>query len=96
LACIIGKKFGSHSLWKNTQKTIEGFIAGAGSTFIIVTVIMIIYEPWINLNLLQIIIMALVAAIMFMIVDLFIEQISDNIMNPLLTGLAMWVILILF
>ena len=96
LACIIGKKFGSHSLWKNTQKTIEGFIAGAGSTFIIVVVIMIIYEPWINLNLLQIIIMALVASIMFMIVDLFIEQISDNIMNPLLTGLAMWIIFILF
>ena len=96
LACLIGKKYGSHSLWKNSKKTIEGFIAGSGSTFIIVIVIMIIYEPWINLDLLQIIIMALVAAIMFMVVDLFIEQISDNILNPILTGLVMWVIFILF
>ena len=96
LACIIGKKYGTHSLWKNEKKTVEGFIAGSGSTFIIVIIIMIIYEPWINLNLLQIVIMALVGAIMFMIVDLYIEQISDNIMNPLLTGLAMWIIYILF
>lgn len=96
LACLIGKKYGSHGLWKNAKKTIEGFVAGAGSTFIIVIVIMIIYEPWINLDLLQIVIMASVAAIMFMIVDLFIEQVSDNIMNPILTGLAMWIIFILF
>ena len=91
LACIIGKKYGTHPLRKNSKKTLEGFIAGAGSTYLIVVVIMIIYNSWIELNFIEIFVMAFAATIMFMVIDLYIERISDNIMNPILTGLAMWI-----
>ena len=40
-ACLIGKKYGQHKLKRGSDKTIEGFIAGGGSTFIIVIIIMI-------------------------------------------------------
>ncbi len=95
LACIIGKKYGSHPLRKNSKKTIEGFIAGSSSTFIIVVIIMILYDSWIEMDFFGIFIMAMVATLMFMIVDLFIKRISDNIMNPILTGLAMWIVYII-
>ena len=32
VACIIGKKYGKHSLKTNSKKTVEGFIAGGLST----------------------------------------------------------------
>ena len=95
LACIIGKKYGAHNLRKNSKKTVEGFIAGSGSTFIIVVIIMIIYNSWIEVSFFEIFVMALVATIMFMVVDVYIEQISDNIMNPILTGLALWIVYLL-
>ena len=95
LACIIGKKYGTHPLRKNSKKTLEGFIAGAGSTFLIVVIIMIIYNSWIELNFIEIFVMAFAATIMFMVVDIYIERISDNIMNPILTGLAMWIVYII-
>ena len=96
LACIIGKKYGTHPLRKNSKKTIEGFIAGSGSTYIIVIIIMIVYNSWIEIGFIEILVMALIASIMFMIVDMFIKRISDNIMNPILTGLAMWIIYLIF
>ena len=96
LACIIGKKYGTHPLRKNSKKTIEGFIAGSGSTYIIVIIIMIVYNSWIEIGFIEILVMALIASIMFMIVDMFIKRISDNIMNPILTGLAMWIFYLIF
>jgi dolichol kinase len=95
LACIVGKKYGTHPLGKNSKKTIEGFIAGSSSTFIIVVIVMILYNSWIEMDFFGIFIMAMVATLMFMIVDLFIKRISDNIMNPILTGLAMWIVYII-
>ena len=95
LACIIGKKYGKHPLRKNSEKTIEGFIAGASSTFVIVVVIMILYQTWMPLSLIKILLMALVAMILFMIIDMFISRISDNILNPIFTGFGMWLIYVL-
>ena len=94
LACIIGKKYGKHSLRKKSEKTIEGFIAGASSTFLIVIMLMILYQAWIPLSFNKILLMAFVATILFMIIDMFISRISDNILNPILTGFGMWLIYI--
>ena len=95
VACIIGKKYGKHSLRKNSNKTIEGFIAGGVSTFLIVIIISILYHPWMPVSILKIFIMAFIATSLFLIVDKFARNISDNILNPLLTGFGMWIILIL-
>jgi len=95
LACIIGKKYGKHPLRKNSEKTVEGFIAGASSTFLIVIVMMILYQTWMPLSFIKILMMALVAMILFMIIDMFISRISDNILNPIFTGFGMWLIYVL-
>ncbi|GAH32996.1 unnamed protein product, partial [marine sediment metagenome] len=95
LACLIGKKYGKHPLRKNSEKTIEGFIAGASSTFLIVVMIMILYQTWMPLSFINILLMAFVAMILFMIIDMFISRISDNILNPILTGFGMWLIFVL-
>ncbi|MFX0043961.1 MAG: phosphatidate cytidylyltransferase [Candidatus Hodarchaeota archaeon] len=93
-ACIIGKKYGKHSLRKNSNKTIEGFIAGGFTTFLIVMIVPIIYHVWMPVCIIKIILMAFVATLLFLIVDLCAKNISDNILNPFLTGLGMWLIFI--
>ena len=94
-ACVIGKKFGKHRLRKNSDKTVEGFIAGGLTTLLIVLIIPMIYHAWIPISIEKIIVMAIVATILFLLVDAFVKYISDNILNPMLTGFGMWLILIL-
>jgi len=94
-ACLIGKKFGKYKLKKDSDKTIEGFLAGGISTFLIVVFITNVFHIWIPVNWFKIISMAFVATIIFLMVDLFSKNISDNILNPLLTGFGMWIILII-
>ena len=95
VACLVGKKYGTHSLRKNSEKTIEGFIAGGITTFLIVVVILILYHVWMPISFVKIFIMATIATVLFLLVDLFVIHISDNILNPILTGFSMWMILIL-
>ncbi len=95
VACLIGKKYGTHRLKKNSNKTIEGFIAGGVTTFLIVFIIMNIYHFWMPISFIKILIMSLVSVILFLLVDFYIEHVSDNILNPILTGLGMWLILLL-
>ncbi len=94
-ACVIGKKCGKHSLRKNSNKTIEGFIAGGLSTFLIVIIISILYHPWMPVSIEKKFVMATVATILFLLVDLLARNISDNILNPLLTGFGLWIIFLL-
>lgn len=94
-ACIIGKKYGKHSLRKNSNKTIEGFITGGVSTFLIVIIITLLYHPWMPVSIQKVFIMASVATLLFLIVDRFARNISDNILNPLLTGFGIWIISLL-
>ena len=94
-ACVIGKKYGKHSLRTNSEKTVEGLIAGGVSTFLIVLIITVVYYPWMPISLVKIVLMALVATVLFLTVDAFIKNISDNILNPILTGLGMWLIFLL-
>jgi len=95
VACIVGKKYGKHNLKTNTKKTVEGFIAGGFTTFIIVFLIATFYNPWMSVNIQKITLMSLVATILFLLVDAFAKNISDNILNPILTGLGMWLIYLL-
>ncbi|KKK43842.1 hypothetical protein LCGC14_3167880, partial [marine sediment metagenome] len=94
-ACVIGKKFGKHPLKKNSNKTVEGFIAGGVSTFIIVLLISTLYYPWMPIKIQKILIMGIIATILFLLIDAFTKNISDNILNPLLTGFGMWIIFLL-
>jgi dolichol kinase len=95
VACLIGKKYGTHRLKKNSNKTIEGFIAGGITTFLIVFIVLNIYHFWMPVSFIKILIMSLVSVILFLLVDFYIEHVSDNILNPILTGLGMWLILLL-
>ncbi|MFX1480905.1 MAG: phosphatidate cytidylyltransferase [Promethearchaeota archaeon] len=94
IACVIGKKYGKHNLKTNPDKTVEGLIAGGLSTFLIVIVILILYYPWMPLSIEKIFIMASIATSFFLIIDAFVKNISDNILNPILTGFGMWIIFI--
>ena len=94
-ACLIGKKYGSHSLKKNSNKTVEGFITGGVSSFLIVLLIMNLYHIWMPVSFVKILLMAIVSAVLFLLVDFFANHISDNILNPILTGFGMWLILLL-
>ena len=97
VACIIGKKYGRYSLRKNSNKTIEGFIAGGVSTFLVVIIILTLYHPWmpIPISILKIFLMASIATVLFLLIDRFARNISDNILNPILIGFGIWIILVL-
>ncbi|TXT56287.1 MAG: Cytidylyltransferase family protein [Promethearchaeota archaeon] len=95
IACLVGKKFGKKKFNPTSDKTIEGFIAGSFSTFLIVIFSFLIYYPLLPISLLKIIIMAAISSLIFFLTDKFIERISDNITNPFLVGFSMWIILII-
>ncbi len=95
MACVIGKKYGKHRLRKNSKKTVEGFIAGGISTFLIVIIIMNLYHIWMPVGIIKIFLMAVIATIIFLFIDMFAKFISDNILNPILTGFGMWLIYLL-
>lgn len=95
VACIIGKKYGTHKLKKDSNKTIEGFIAGGISSFLIVLIVLNLYHVWMPISFVKILLMATVSTILFLLVDFFANYVSDNILNPLLTGFGMWLILLL-
>lgn len=95
VACLIGKKYGKHSLKTNSNKTIEGFIAGGLTTFIIVLIISLSYHNWMPIGIEKILFMAGTATILFLLVDAFVKTISDNILNPILTGFGIWFIFLL-
>ena len=80
VACLIGKKYGKHNLRTNSKKTVEGLIAGSLTTFIIVFGISILYYPWMPITIEKIIIMSFIATLLFMLIDAYAKNISDNIL----------------
>ncbi len=90
-ASLIGKKYGKHKFFETSNKTIEGFLAGAAMTFLIVVFIISLYNPLMNVtvNIGIIVAMATMAAFLFFIIDAFAKNVTDNILNPLITGLGM-------
>ncbi|MHA1385986.1 MAG: phosphatidate cytidylyltransferase [Candidatus Helarchaeota archaeon] len=104
-ASIVGKKYGKHKFPKGGKKSIEGYISGTLTAFLIIFIICWLNslfflspalfppsEPW---NLFQIVILGLVGAIVFLIIDIANPPIDDNIINPLFIGLALTGTLIL-
>lgn len=87
-AALIGKKFGKHKIkppfWsKKNIKSIEGFLAGSILTFLIA---IIFVGP----------IYALIAVILFFLLDYFTLPIADNLLNPIIISLGLMVAVNIF
>ena len=84
LAALIGRKYGNHKVKciGGDIKSIEGFIAGTGSAFLIG---LIVLGP----------IYALIAALIFFILDFFPTIIADNLLNPILITIGISISIIL-
>ncbi len=81
LAALIGRKWGKHKVTclNGDKKSIEGFLAGAGSAFLIGLVPL---GP----------VYALIGALIFLILDYFPLLIADNILNPIMITLGIIII----
>ena len=81
LAALIGRKWGKHKITclNGDKKSIEGFLAGAGSAFLIGIVPL---GPF----------YALIGALIFLILDYFPVLIADNILNPILITIGIIII----
>nr|MDO8086095.1 hypothetical protein [Candidatus Sigynarchaeum springense] len=91
-ANLIGRKFGKHNFPKGSPKTEAGYIAGTGSAFCVVLVFSQMFN-YTAMPLLRIFYIACAAAVIFFVIDAFSKNVSDNILNPLLTGAAMIAVL---
>ncbi len=91
-ANLIGRKFGKHRFPKGSPKTEAGYIAGTGSAFFVVLVFSLVFN-YTAMPILRIFYIACAAAVVFFVIDAFSKNLSDNILNPLLTGAAMIVVL---
>lgn len=89
MASIIGMKFGKQRPTpRNDHKTLEGYIAGFMSTFLIILFTHLIC-PFPNITWMGVTILAFLTAAGFFLVDFFVREISDNLMNPLICGLVL-------
>lgn len=87
-ASLVGKKWGRHHFPRTSKKTVEGYVAGAFTTFLIVVVCGVAY-PSPAITPATVWIMAALAALVFFLVDLTPSHVSDNILNPWCCGGAM-------
>ncbi|MHA1766414.1 MAG: hypothetical protein ACTSVK_09165, partial [Promethearchaeota archaeon] len=94
ITSIIGIKFGKISI-RRTNKKLEGTIAGTIITYLIVILINLIL-PFKGLNFLEVNLIALLTALGFGFVDIFGKKITDNFLNPVITGLILWSMFNLF
>lgn len=93
-ANLIGRKWGKHKFPKGSSKTEAGYIAGTASAFIVV----LVFSSWFNYSempLLRIFYLACTASAIFFMIDRFSKNLSDNILNPLLTGAGMLLVFII-
>ena len=96
VASLVGKKYGKHKFKEDSVKTIEGYVAGGGMTFIIVLLISGVYNQFWAVNIGIVMTMAIVASLLFFLVDSVLSKnITDNILNPILCGLGMWAVLVI-
>ncbi|WP_147664736.1 hypothetical protein DSAG12_04560 [Promethearchaeum syntrophicum] len=94
ITSIIGIKFGK-TIIRGTTKKLEGTIAGTITTYLIVIFINL-FLPFQGLINLELQIIALSAAIGFALVDIFSRKITDNFLNPIVTGSILWILLLIF
>ena len=94
ITSIIGIKFGKITI-KGSKKKLEGTITGIITTYLIVIIINLIL-PFEGLKNFEIHILALSAAFSFGLVDIFSRKITDNFLNPVVTGSIIWFLLLIF
>ncbi len=86
-AALIGKKFGKHKIkapfWSKNIKSVEGFIAGSIIAYIIA---IIFIGPF----------YALIAVVLFFLLDYFTLPIADNLLNPIIISLGLMVAVNIF
>ena len=93
-ASIVGKAIGKKRN-PNSPKTIEGYVAGLVATYLTV-VGMLALVPLEGATMALIQAMAIGAAFGFLLVDYFAKEISDNFLNPMVCGLIIWAVYLLF
>ncbi|MHA1341655.1 MAG: diacylglycerol/polyprenol kinase family protein [Promethearchaeota archaeon] len=79
IAAVIGRRFGRHKIktFDKSIKSIEGFIAGVGSAYIFAIIFIgSIY--------------AIFVAIVFFLLDYFTIPIADNLLNPILISVVLY------
>lgn len=89
VASIVGKRYGKHKFHEDSKKTVEGYVGGIVSTFIIVVATFWAFLPLYVVELPIILLLGAVASGCFFLVDALAENITDNILNPIVTGLGM-------
>jgi CDP-diglyceride synthetase len=94
MASTIGKKFGKKRN-PRSPKTVEGYIGGAVSTYILI-ILMNLIIPLENVTPLLLQAIAICSAIGFFLVDYFAKNISDNFLNSIVVGTIMWSMLAIF
>ena len=95
-ASIIGKQFSKfHPDFPPNKKTPEGHIAGFLITFLIIFIVNLT-NPFNEINKNEINIIAFGVALIFLLIDVYGKYISDNILNPVLCGLTLVGLLIIF
>lgn len=85
-ANIVGKRFGSHDIktvMSRRRKTLEGLITATIVSFILSMLFLVYRFGFLAFPL------AFIATIVMALVDLVSPQVSDNLVNPVLTSLAM-------
>jgi dolichol kinase len=87
-ASIFGLRFGRIHIPKSSNKTLVGYISGFLVSFGISIMVLWLFEQY-SLNISQILIISLVGASIFLIVDFLNLKVDDNILNPLLCALIM-------
>lgn len=93
-ASLIGKRYGKHKVSEKSKKTVEGYIAGISSTFLIVILTTNVYHSLYPINIGTIVAMATMAAFLFWTIDVFAKNVSDNLLNPLICGGGMWLVVL--
>ncbi len=94
LASIVGKSIGKKRN-PNSPKTIEGYVAGTFSAYLIaIGMSYILPLPGANTELIRM--MALAAAFGYLLVDYFVKHVHDNFCNPLVCGGLMWLTYLIF
>ncbi|MFX0143750.1 MAG: hypothetical protein ACFE9C_06715 [Candidatus Hodarchaeota archaeon] len=90
-ASIFGLKFGRIHIPKSSNKTLVGYISGFFVSFGISFMVLWLFEQ-LTLNIPEVLIISLVGAIIFLVIDLLNLKVDDNILNPLLCALFMGIL----
>ncbi|MEX2684421.1 MAG: phosphatidate cytidylyltransferase [Candidatus Sigynarchaeota archaeon] len=89
---LFGRKYGKRRFPAGSPQTVAGYMAGTSCAFLIVLVFASLFN-YEAVPFRTIILMAVVAALVIFLVDVFTRTLWDNLLNPLLVGAAMIVVL---